>query len=241
MDIPLVVAVMVRGSGDVLLVDVGWSEEACASVARVYGRLQSFYLGVRARRDDAIVLQLERLGIARDRVKTIVATHLHLDHVGGVEDFPDAEVVCTDAELSAYRARKSPGYIPRDLARSRVRAVALAGAPTYGFPASHDLFGDGEVTLLDAHGHTQGSCAIALRAREHCYVHLGDAVYQAWEHGLSPRGPSRFARLTAWSRIEQRSTYEHIRACEADPRKPILVPSHDMGIYAKLPHAPTAA
>jgi glyoxylase-like metal-dependent hydrolase (beta-lactamase superfamily II) len=241
MDIPLVVAVVVRDSGDVLLVDAGWSEEACEGVARVYGRLRSVYLGARTRRDDAVVRQLARLGIARDRVKAIVATHLHLDHVGGVEDFPDAEVVCTDAELSAHRARKSPGYFARDLERARVRAVALAGAPTYGFPASHDLFGDGEVTLLDARGHTQGSCAVALRAREQCYVHLGDAVYQTWEHGLSPAGPSRFARITAWSRSQQRATYEHIRACEADPRRPILVPSHDMTTYRRLPHAPTAA
>ena len=240
MDIPIVVAVAVRESGDVALVDTGFGEAACESVARVYGRFHSLYMSARARRGDAIVHQLERLGLPRARVRTIVATHLHLDHIGGAEDFPDAEVVCSDAELAAYRARKSPGYIPRDLERSRVRAVALAGAPTYGFPASLDLFGDGAITLLDARGHTQGRCAVALRGRDATYVHLGDAVYQAWEHGLSPAGPSRFARITSWSKTEQRKTYEHIRACEADPRKPVLVPAHDMGTFERLPHAPSA-
>lgn len=241
MSIPLVVAVGVRESGDVVLVDCGWSEEACEDVARVYGRLHSLYLGVRAKRSDAIALQLARLGIDRARVKTIVATHLHLDHVGGAEDFPDAEIVCTDAELSAHRARKSPGYFSRDIVDARVRAIALGAAPTYGFPASHDVFGDGEIVLLDARGHTQGSCAVALRSEQHTYVHLGDAVYQAWEHGLSPAGPSRFARITGWSKREQKKTYEHIRACEADPRKPVLVPSHCMQTYERLPHAPGVA
>lgn len=239
-DLPIVVAVAVRDSGEVALIDAGLSEAACESVRAVYGALGPLYVSARARCDDAIVRQLARVGVGRDRVKTIVATHLHLDHIGGAEDFPDAEVVCTDAELAAHRARKGLGYFARDLARSRVRAVALAGAPTYGFPASHDVFGDGELTLLDARGHTQGSCAVALRARDKSYVHLGDAVYQAWEHGMSPAGPSRFARVTSWSMAEQKRTYAHIRACEADPRRPVLVPSHDMAVYRGLPHAPAA-
>jgi N-acyl homoserine lactone hydrolase len=234
------VAVIVRDAGDVVLVDVGWSRDACADAAGALGRLRALTLGVRVREGDAIADQLEAHGIAASRVKTIVATHLHLDHVGGVCDFPDAEVVAADRELTAYRgASKRSGYRAEDLARAgRIRAIDFDGAPTYGFRASHDLFGDGQIVLLDARGHTAGSVAVAMRTSDRAYVHIGDAAYQAWEYGMSPRGPSALARMTVWKRDEQAATYAAIRACEADPRKPVVVPSHDAGVFASLPQSP---
>jgi N-acyl homoserine lactone hydrolase len=176
-------------------------------------------------------------------VKTIIATHMHLDHVGGVIDFPNAEVVCSDVELSAARVRPvAPGYRPADIETARLRPVFLGAGPSYGFPASFDLFGDGEVVLLDAHGHTAGLVAVAIRARDagRCYVHIGDAAYQTWEWGLSPAGPCAISRATAWRMDLLRLRYASLRDCEADPRKPILVPSHDADVFARLPHAPEA-
>jgi N-acyl homoserine lactone hydrolase len=243
------VAVVVRDNADVVLVDVGWSREACAAPIRAIGAVQARVMGMDVQRGDALVDQLAMLGITRDRVKTVIATHMHLDHVGGVIDFPDAELVCSDVELSAARVRPAAGgYRPADIETARLRPVTLTAGPSYGFPASLDLFGDGEVVLLDANGHTAGQIAVALRARGHgvlgpgaCYVHVGDAAYQTWEWGLSPAGPCAISRATAWRLDLLRLRYSSLRDCEADPRKPVLVPSHDAEVYARLPHAPSAA
>jgi N-acyl homoserine lactone hydrolase len=235
------VAVVVRDDGDVALVDCGWSREACAAPERTIGRMQARLLGMQVKHGDAIIDQLAMAGIARDRVRWIVATHLHLDHVGGACDFPNAEVVCSDVELSAARVRPAAsGYRPEDIEWARMRPVYLGAGPSYGFPASHDLFGDGEVVLLDAHGHTPGLVAVAVRSRDggRCYVHIGDAAYQAWEWGLSPAGPSALSRTMAWRQDLLRLRYASLRDCEADPRKPVIVPSHDEAVYARLPHAP---
>jgi glyoxylase-like metal-dependent hydrolase (beta-lactamase superfamily II) len=235
------VGVIIRDSGDVALVDSGWSREACAAPGRTLGQVQARVLGMDVKNGDAVVDQLARLGIARDRVKTIVATHLHLDHIGGASDFPDAEVVCSDVELSAARVRPaSKGYRPADIEYARVRPVYLGSGPSYGFPAHHDLFGDGEVVLLDAHGHSPGLVAVALRARNLacCYVHIGDAAYQTWEWGLSPAGPSILSRIMGWRTDLMKQRYTSLRDCEADPRRPTLVPSHDAAVWETLPHAP---
>jgi glyoxylase-like metal-dependent hydrolase (beta-lactamase superfamily II) len=232
------VAVVVRDNGDVCLVDCGWSRRTCASPKRELGRVQSAFLGIDVRPGDALVDQLATAGIDRSRVRTIVATHLHLDHVGGACDFPDAEVVSSDVELSAFRAQATQGYRLEDLEHVRVRPVYLGAGPSYGFAASHDLFGDGEVVLLDAHGHTPGLVAVALRSRERCYVHIGDAAYQSWEWGMSPAGPSRIAQLLAWRPDLLRVRYANLRDCEADPRRPVVVPSHDEAVLATLPRAP---
>jgi glyoxylase-like metal-dependent hydrolase (beta-lactamase superfamily II) len=237
------VAVAVRDDGTVVLVDVGWSLETCVDPRGTIGMVSAATMGVRVREADAIALQLRALGIDPLRVRTIVATHLHLDHVGGAVDFPNAEVVVARAELEAFMGKRRPltvGYRAEDLARAgRIRPVLLEAGPTYGFPASCDLFGDGQVVLLDARGHTAGSMAVALRGAQ-TWVHIGDAAYQRWEYGVSPAGPSLTARLLSWNREEQVRTYERIRACEADPRRPVVVPSHDVDVFAALPHAPLA-
>jgi hypothetical protein len=49
------------------------------------------------------------------------------------------------------------------------------------------------------------------------------------------------ARMTTWKTKELAKTYGAIRSCEADPRKPMIVPSHDMGVFERLPHAPAPA
>jgi glyoxylase-like metal-dependent hydrolase (beta-lactamase superfamily II) len=237
------VAVGLRDDGSMVLVDVGWSVETCANPVSTLGALRAKAMGVRACEGDAVVTQLRALGIDPARVKTIVATHLHLDHVGGATDFPDAELVVARPELEAYmqtRHRLTSGYRAEDLTRAgRIRSMPLDAGPTYGFPSSADLFGDGEVVLLDARGHTAGSVAVALRGPQ-TYVHVGDAAYLRWEYGVSPTGPCPLARVTAWNREEQVRTYASLRACEADPRRPVVVTSHDDEVFATLPHAPAA-
>ncbi len=235
------VAVVVRDDGQIVLIDAGLSEEACISARRVFG-LRAAFLGIRAKKGDSVLEQLRALGFDRELVSTVVATHLHFDHIGGVCDFPNAEVVCTDHELSAFRSNAQVGYRAEDLAKTgRVRTVALATDPSYGFPASVDLFGDGEIVLLDARGHTRGNIAVAIRGPRGCFVHIGDAAYQSWEYGVSPPGPSLAARMFSWNRPEMMRTYAAIRACEADPRRPVIVPSHDPVVLEKLPRTPRAS
>jgi glyoxylase-like metal-dependent hydrolase (beta-lactamase superfamily II) len=236
------VGVAVRDNGDIVLVDAAWDGETCASPASTLGRVRKAALGVRVRAEDAIASQLRGLGLEPSRVRAIVATHLHFDHVAGVRDFPNAEVIVSQRELKAYWAAPRGGaYRARDLASAgRIRAVALDGTPTYGFPGSADPFGQGDVVMLDARGHTAGNVAVALRGPRGTFVHVGDAVYQSWEFGLSPAGPCLLARGLAWSRPEMTRAYGCLRACEADPRRPVVVPSHDAQVFDRLPHRPAA-
>jgi glyoxylase-like metal-dependent hydrolase (beta-lactamase superfamily II) len=235
------VAVAVRDDGDVVLVDAGWGAATCAEPAREIGRARAVVLGVHLRPEDAVAAQLRAVGIDPGRVRAIVATSLRREHVSGVDDFPNAEVVVSQAELRAYwDAAPRSGYRAKDLARTgRIRAVLLDGTPSYGFPGSADPFGKGDVVLLDAAGHTAGSVAVALRGPKGTFVHAGDAVYQRWEMGLSPKGPSVLAARLAWRRKELVRTYACLRSCEVDPRRPVLVPSRDAEVFATLPSAPS--
>jgi glyoxylase-like metal-dependent hydrolase (beta-lactamase superfamily II) len=235
-ELSVTVAVVVRDDGSVVLVDAGMSEDVCANRG-AHGRIGHAFFGMRTDRNDALAPQLRALGIAPDRVTTIVATHLHMDHIGGARDFPRAEVVCSVDEISAF-SRRGIAYAGSDLAGIRaVRALSLEPVRRYGFAASLDLMGDGEIIVLDTRGHTMGSLAVLLRAEDKVYLHVGDAVYQRWE--VDARRPSFLARSVAWNRAELLKTTALLASAEL--RDVELVPSHDAAVLARLPTAPKSA
>jgi len=237
----ITVAVVVRDNGDVALVDAGFSAKACLDAAGTLGALRARMLGTELAAHDSIAHQLRGLGLDPARVKTVIATHLHLDHIGGARDFANAEVVCSEPEFRALfrMPPRDTGYRVDDFAREgRLRIVELGEEPRLGFPKSRDLFGDGEVVLLDAHGHTPGTIAVALRSTDRTFVHVGDAVYQSWEWSEATPGPCAVARFTTQDREALVRTYGAIRTCAADERRPVIVPSHDVDVFRSLPHAP---
>jgi N-acyl homoserine lactone hydrolase len=236
----MTVAVVERTDGSIVLVDSGYSEKVCANPIGALGWFRSLSaLGLDCTAEDSIVRQLETLGYDTRKVTHVIATHMHLDHIGGVEDFPNAELVTSRDEFGAFLAfPRNPGYRAEDLVASgRIRIVDLKEEGRFGFPASLDLFGDGEVVLLDARGHTAGSTAVAIDDGDRPYIHIGDAAYQSWEYGLAPAGPSRLASFTVWDEPKLHATYRVLREAENHERRPILVPSHDIGVYETLPHA----
>lgn len=234
------VAVCVRDDGDLVLVDAGLSEESCRDPVASFGRLACRWLGLQSTGARAIVRQLETLGFDRGQVKTIVATHCHFDHVGGLCDFPNAEVIATAEELHAIgTCSLRPGYRPADFANAdKIRVAQLTGPRHLGFPASLDLFGDGEITLLDAAGHTAGHLAVAIAGPGGTFLHVGDAALLEWEAGRGFEGPGRLSRIICADSRALGRTLEVLRNIDAERRAPILVPAHDRRIFETLPHAP---
>lgn len=218
------VAVVERANGDIVLVDVGWSEATCEDPSRELGALRKRTLGVVLRAGDSALSQLGARGISKDRVTHIVATHLHLDHIGGAVDFPNAEVVCGAAEYPAWKERSSSGYRPKDLSASgKIRPVDV----------SHpvDLFGDGSIVLVNAPGHTRGGLFVGINSHGARYVHVGDAAYQEWEYQKG--SATLFARTLGDDPKKLPARFEEMRQMQNEGT--IIVPSHDNAVFERLP------
>lgn len=229
--IPVVIAVCERDDGTILLVDAGWSAEVCRNPSSL-GLVQRHTLGVRLHPGDDMVSQLRRAGLDPDRVTTIVATHLHFDHVGGALDFPHAELIATHDEVAnAYPASWTHGYRRADLERvRRLRLVRLDPLPRLGF--SHSLELDSEVTLLDTHGHSAGHVAVAVRSGSTMWIHGGDTAYLHRELRAPILSP--LSRIMAYdtrsARVAQRRLQRTLD--QGDVR---VVLSHDPRGYSGLP------
>lgn len=234
------VGVIVRDNGDVALVDTGFSTAACHEPSRILGMIDAKVFGLQQGEATSIAEQLAGVGIDSSRVKTVIATHLHRDHIQGVCDFPNAELLTSEAELAAFKTSRLGGFAEDDLgvhrASGRLKTFAFTHEKQWAFDRSYDLFGDGSVRLLDAHGHTRGSVAVAMRRHDAWYMHIGDAAYRQWEY--------REARTTLLGKLTRRDsdglreTQGRLLASEQTSDAPRIIPSHDETVFRDLPHRP---
>jgi glyoxylase-like metal-dependent hydrolase (beta-lactamase superfamily II) len=127
---------------------------------------------------DEIGPRLRALGIAPDDVRTVVLTHLHSDHAGGLHHFPRARVLVSAAELavaSGWRGRLG-GYLPHRWP-SWLSPVALELASG----EAPEPFEDGAVVANGIRaaatpGHTPGHVSVLVEG-EPPLVLAGDVSY----------------------------------------------------------------
>jgi N-acyl homoserine lactone hydrolase len=139
-----------------------------------------YRLGVRfeVAPDDEIGPQLERLGFDPAGVRTVVLTHLHLDHAGGLHHFPNASVLVSAREqraASGVRGRIDGYLANRWPPGLRFETLALAPHATGPF-AEAAVVADG-VRVVSTPGHTPGHVSVVVE-REPPVLIAGDATYR---------------------------------------------------------------
>jgi glyoxylase-like metal-dependent hydrolase (beta-lactamase superfamily II) len=237
------IAVIVRGNGDIALVDAGFSTAVCEDPNRALGRLGALSYSIYPGNCTSMATQLTALGLDVSRVKHVIATHLHRDHINGVIDFPNAELVVSTPELQHFKTSYTGGYDESDIAAhrksGRLHTIDYKREIFWGFDGAYDLFGDDAVRLLNATGHTNGSMAVAMRRHDKWYLHIGDAAYSEWEY--RDRDRTVLSRFAAKNSKDLLATYTRICASAESKDKPVVVPSHDAKAFRDLPQRPIAA
>ena len=155
----------------------------------IYRRLARFHISD----DETLTAGLARLGYRPQDVATAVISHLHQDHIGGVREIPDADLLVSAEE---WRSLHRPMAEARGFLRDHIDVPGLRWSPVEltplddpslaPFTTGRDLFGDGSLVLLPTPGHTHGSMSMLVRRRETVPLLLvGDLTYDihAFERG----------------------------------------------------------
>lgn len=181
-----------------VLVDTGLGTCDLVNPARRLG--YSFTYGyANPKRDPSLaaIAQIRELGFDPADVRHIVMTHLDLDHVGGLVDFPHAKVHIHAAELAAAMKRRTfrdkHRYLPPMWAHGPDwKTYSEEGEPWFGFEAVRGLEGlPEEILLVPLFGHTLGHCGVAVRSTRGWLLHAGDAYFD-------PREVNGSERVCAW-------------------------------------------
>lgn len=147
----------------------------------IFRRLARFSIA----EDQTVVAGLGALGYAADQVHTVVLSHLHQDHIGGIADLPNARIVVSDAE---WKQLDSPtaeitGFLVDHIRQPGLRWEFVTPLPHLDesiapFETAHDLFGDGSLMLLPTPGHTAGSLSMLVnRGGLSPLLLVGDLTY----------------------------------------------------------------
>jgi glyoxylase-like metal-dependent hydrolase (beta-lactamase superfamily II) len=176
----LVYCLLVETNRGMVLVDTGFGTRDYSHpslMMNVFLRL----LGVPRDTEETAVKQIEALGYQPEDIKHILLTHLHLDHAGGLPDFPQAQVHVYRGEYDAMVHRRgllSWGY-DRHHFQHQPNWVFHDGIRVdwYGFQ-SLPVFDDcqPELRFILLPGHTVGHCGVAIQTPKGWLLHSGDAA-----------------------------------------------------------------
>lgn len=149
----------------------------------VYDRLARFHIG----EEETLTAQLATLGYEPSDVDTAILSHLHEDHMGGLRELKDADLMVSATEW-AELSKLAPE--PRGFLRKHIQIPGLkwqqialdsTNDPTLApFTNALDVMGDGSLVLLPTPGHTPGSMALLVRRGSGSPLLLvGDLTYEA--------------------------------------------------------------
>ena len=143
-----------------------------------------YYAGVLARlltdRDEYILpieqeleVQVERLGYDFGDIETVLMTHVHDDHGGGLRSVPNVKVFLGKADWERG-VLYGPSF---ETAEDDLELVSYTSGSFGDFDASQDVFGDGSVRLLPTPGHSPGHTSVLLRMDGYHVLFVGDHAY----------------------------------------------------------------
>ena len=224
-----------------VLVDTGLGTADYAAISSRLGRAFAYgYARPSINPALAAIRQVAALGFDPRDVRHIVQTHLDLDHVGGLSDFPWAAVHVHEAELAAATARKGTRargrYRPPMWAHGpKWQTYSEQGEPWCGFGAVRVLAGLPEqIIAIPLFGHTPGHCGIAVQTAQGWLLDAGDACYDARE----VYGPRRActARVRLFEAIV--TTNRPQRIANQDRLRRLTAERPDIEVFSA--HDPTA-
>jgi glyoxylase-like metal-dependent hydrolase (beta-lactamase superfamily II) len=233
--VPLPAFLIHHPSAGPVLVDTALHPSAATRPSANLGRLGARIVKPRLEHGHDVPAQLRARGIDPKSIRTVVMTHLHLDHAGGIPEFPNAAFVVSAAEWEAATTDRRPllrGYIPAQfdyLFDYRTIDYDSAAVSSYAsFGRTIDLFGDGTIRVAFTPGHTAGHQSVIARLADRDLVIAGDAIYTSGQLDGAPE-PPRPVDPHNWRRSQRELQRFHERYPDA-----IIVPGHDPEAWAKL-------
>jgi N-acyl homoserine lactone hydrolase len=167
-----------------ILVDTG--ETAQASMPGYFPRWHPYFIlavRTRVRPEEEMGPQLSKLGISPSDVRTVIMTHLHTDHAGGLSYFPKSEILVAQGEyeraagfkgrVNGYPSNRWPSWFNP----TTIKFMKMRPEPFGPFGESLKVTRAGDVTVVPTPGHTPAHVSVAVHDGSDTTFLAGDVSY----------------------------------------------------------------
>jgi glyoxylase-like metal-dependent hydrolase (beta-lactamase superfamily II) len=223
-------AVLVQHPQGDLLIDAGFGSDVEAHVAALPWIARAPYHAGKT-----VSEQFNDAGYDRGRLRGVLVTHSHWDHVSGLDSL-QVPIWMNSGERQ-YAAEGSDGYVFRSVsAGHEIHEYEFSSPPYLGFPSSFDVYGDGSVVVTLAGGHTTGSVVVFVTVPSgKRYAFIGDLTWQL--DGIRRR-VERPLLLRKLADSDPEQVRQGLLRAIALADLMQIVPAHDRGAYDGIPCLP---
>ena len=141
--------------------------------------------GGRMRYATSIIDQLARQGLKPADIDLLAISHFHFDHVGGANAFSTSQLLIQQTEYDA--AFLQPEKFP--IFESSLYPDLQSASKTL-LNGDHDVFGDGQVMIISAPGHTPGHQVLLVQLKKTGPLLLSGDLYHFRVTRQLKRAPS---------------------------------------------------
>ena len=226
-------AVLVTHPQGDFLIDAGFGADIAAHVHAQPWYARSAYQAASTAGD-----QLDASGHDRGRLRGVLITHSHWDHVSGLDRLQVP--IWTNAGELQYAADSRDGTVFRTVSPGHeIHRYEFGNGPYLGFASSYDVHGDGSVVLALAGGHTTGSVIVfvTLPAGKR-YAFVGDVAWQCEGITKPAERPLLMRKLADVDPSQVRKDLLKVVSLAGLMQ---IVPAHDLTAYQGIPQLASRA
>lgn len=217
-DLKVRFAVIEHDALGVIIIDGGYGYELWTGSASLPLKLYRSIL--KPRIEMSPLKALKKLGRRPEEVTHVIISHLHADHVCGLEDFRNAKYLMSKACRDAYSQKSTAALVHNGIFRELfgnlvVRSREIENAPTVDAgmmdQRGFDLLGDGSIVAVSLSGHGIGHYGFLFPKMDRELLY---AVDVAWDLSrLRDGNCARFpASLIVHDTKSERESLEKVRA-----------------------------
>lgn len=223
--LPIIGFVVRHPTEGVILVDAGpaasFGEEAYWQCDKRTGFFYRKNLRFSLPSDELLAPRLAALGVPEDSIRSVVITHWHADHIGGLEGRTSRRVVTGEGNwpkhLGSFTCRFPSDFAPETIAMAPFDSTLGGGVA---------LTQDGRVRVVPVPGHTPGHVGVAIRDGNTRILLAGDATFdldQSKRGGITGVATDKRA-----ARATQRALTNLIGAGV------LVLPAHDTTVFNRM-------
>ncbi|MDJ0796960.1 MAG: MBL fold metallo-hydrolase [Calothrix sp. MO_167.B12] len=248
---PSLFALISHPQAGAILFDTGYSQRFFPETRKFPFQLYALTTPVYLQPGESAVDQLQQYGLEPEAVQYIIISHFHADHIGGLQDFPNAKFICFQ---SAYQAVKSlrgvaalkagflAGLLPSNFEQ---RTIFVEQTDTISLPDEYsvfqtgfDLFADGSLIAVELPGHATGQLGLFFTdVGNQSYFLIADACWlsRAYQEFVQPHP---IANLIFANSRDYVDTLHKIHQLHKSNPNLKIIPTHCRDTWMQLKNLP---